>query len=108
MTGIVTALGIECGRALAGLRGRDVPARSPGSPIGHRARLLATLLLAFVGGGIAGTLGVLHAGRLALLPAASTLALVALVPAFDDFTKRRGVSGDLDARGTPPEDAPTG
>ena len=108
VTGIVTDLGIECGRALARLGGIDSSVRAEGAPSGARARLLTALLAAFVAGCIAGTFAVQHAGRLALLPAGLALAVVALVPAFDDLRRRPVVSGRLDEDSPGPRDTRAG
>lgn len=104
VTGIVTDLGIECGRALARLGGFDSSVRAEGGASGTRARLLAALLAAFVAGCVAGTFAVQHAGRLAFLPAGLALALVALAPAFDDLRRRPAVSGGLDEGRPAPQD----
>jgi uncharacterized membrane protein YoaK (UPF0700 family) len=103
VTGIVTDLGIECGRGLARRLGHRTGPSAPG-----RARLLASLLGAFAAGCIAGTFGVAHAGGLALLPVALAIGVVALVPAADDLLRGLvaardpdpidAASEDLDAR----------
>ena len=87
VTGIVTDLGIEWARWLPGAAAR---ARK-----GGRAGLLLALLLAFIGGSVAGTLAVQWWGRLAFLPEAAALAVMALVPTLDDL-RRRFAGGDLD------------
>lgn len=92
VTGIVTDLGIECGRGLARRLGHRIGPPAPG-----RARLLAALLAAFAAGCVAGTFAVAHAGRLALLPVALAIGGVALVPAVDDLMRGFDGSGNPDA-----------
>ena len=88
VTGIVTDLGIECGRALARLRDRASRDGTGDSlPLG-RVRLLALLLAAFVLGCIAGTFAVPRSGLSTLFPIALAIGVVALVPALDDFRLR--------------------
>jgi uncharacterized membrane protein YoaK (UPF0700 family) len=108
VTGIVTDLGIECGRGLARIGGFESSGRAKGVASGSRARLLTALLAAFVAGCIAGTFAVQHAGRLALLPAGLALAIVALVPAFDDLRRQHAVSGGLDEGCPEPKDTRAG
>jgi len=74
MTGIVTDLGIELGRAL--FQGSLQPA--------SRLTLYGCLLLAFIAGGIAGTIAFRWIGDLATVPLASMLVACALVPVVDD------------------------
>ncbi|MFN4116003.1 MAG: DUF1275 family protein, partial [Inhella sp.] len=88
-TGIVTDLGIELGRALYPSRGADAVRADRG-----RALLLAGLLTAFLGGGLAGAFGFKAYGYASTLPLALLLGLLALVPALDDL------SGGLTSAGT--------
>lgn len=74
VTGIVTDIGIELGRALGG-----------GAASGSRLRLLAGLLLAFATGGFAGALAFQAMGYAATLPLAAGLCLLGVVPALDDL-----------------------
>jgi len=97
VTGIVTDLGIECGRALSSLREPRPPHAFPGSFPFERARLLAMLLLAFVLGCVAGTFAVQRHGLSTLVPIALAIGAVALVPAFDDLRPRPVPSGQPDA-----------
>jgi uncharacterized membrane protein YoaK (UPF0700 family) len=89
VTGIVTDLGIEFGRGLERRLGHHVGRATPG-----RARLLASLLAAFAAGCIGGTFAAQHVGRLALLPVALAIGVAALVPAFDDLSRRPGRNAD--------------
>ncbi|MFG6459187.1 YoaK family protein [Roseateles sp. BYS96W] len=77
VTGIVTDLGIEIGRALYGL---DANAA--------RLRLLGGLLLAFAIGGLVGAWAFKTVGYTATLPLAGILALLGAVPALDDLRAR--------------------
>lgn len=89
LTGIVTDLGLELGRALYPSRGADAVRADRG-----RALLLAGLLTAFLGGGLAGAFGFKAYGYASTLPLALLLGLLALVPALDDL------SGNLTSAGT--------
>lgn len=77
VTGIVTDLGIEIGRALYGI---GVNA--------NRLRLLGGLLAAFAIGGVAGAWAFKVVGYTATLPLAGLLACLGAVPALDDLRAR--------------------
>lgn len=77
VTGIVTDIGIELGRTLAGVGAR-----------GGKLRLLGGLLLAFAGGGVTGAWAFQALGYLATLPLAALLTLLGAVPAWDDLRSR--------------------
>jgi uncharacterized membrane protein YoaK (UPF0700 family) len=96
VTGIVTDLGIEWAHLLS----------AGASRVGKtgRAGILAALLACFIGGTVAGTLGVQWWGRLAFLPEALALAIIAIVPAVDDL-RQRLVWGDADRPRPSPGDA---
>jgi len=85
MTGIVTDLGIELGRLLywndPALQTPEVRADR------QRMRVLASLLGAFVGGGIVGALAFKQIGYQFTVPIALTLAAVAAVPLWDDLRR---------------------
>lgn len=85
MTGVVTDLGIELGRLAVS---RQARAGDP-TPAVDLARIavLAGLLLAFVGGGIAGAFGFKSVGYVFTVPIAIVLALLALVPMVDDLRR---------------------
>lgn len=84
VTGLVTDLGIELGRALYHLRQGQPPAHTP------RWRLLGGLLLAFAIGGVVGAWAFKAMGYAATLPLAGALAALGLVPALDDLRRLRG------------------
>ena len=83
VTGIVTDLGIELGRALYGMGGTPVHANPA------KLRLLIGLLLAFAVGGVAGAWAFKAIGYAATLPLAGALAFLGLVPAVDDLARMR-------------------
>ena len=83
VTGIVTDLGIELGRALYGLGGAAVQANTA------KLRLLVGLLLAFAVGGVTGAWAFKAIGYAATLPLAGALAFLGLVPALDDLARVR-------------------
>ncbi|PTT81427.1 DUF1275 domain-containing protein [Pelomonas sp. HMWF004] len=83
VTGIVTDLGIELGRALYGMGGTPVAVNTA------KLKLLAGLLLAFAVGGVAGAWAFKTVGYSATLPLAGVLALLGAVPALDDMGRLR-------------------
>jgi uncharacterized membrane protein YoaK (UPF0700 family) len=83
LTGIVTDLGIEIGRALYGMGGTEVAVNRP------KLRLLGGLLLAFAVGGVAGAWAFKTIGYAATLPLAGLLACLGAVPALDDLGRLR-------------------
>lgn len=84
VTGIVTDLGIELGRALYGRLGSEpVQANTP------KLRLLGGLLLAFAVGGVLGAWAFKVLGYAATLPLAAWLAFLGAVPAWDDVDRLR-------------------
>lgn len=86
MTGVVTDLGIEIGRALHGARRR--PAASPPKRVElGRMVVLAGLLLAFMTGAVAGAFGFKAVGYVFTVPLALVLAALAAVPALDDLRR---------------------
>ncbi len=82
LTGLTTDLGIEIGKLLYwnGNRARD--GRIPVRANRHKLRIHATLILAFLAGGIAGALGFSHAGFISTVPLALALAAIAIAPAI--------------------------
>lgn len=84
ITGIVTDIGIELGKALYhnSRRHPDLPRVSSNH---DKLRLLTLLALAFFLGGISGALGFKHIGYLSTVPLAALLILLAGVPAVDDL-----------------------
>lgn len=88
MTGVVTDLGIELGRRLAGA----------GSEVG-RLGLTAGLVLCFFGGGVVGAYGFKTLGYAFTLPLAIGLALLAGVPAMDDLRRPTSAGTGADSCG---------
>lgn len=83
MTGIVTDLGIELGKLVYWNHSKplDAPVRADR----QRLWVLAGLLAAFTLGGVAGAAGFKHVGYVFTVPVAVLLAVLALVPAWDDL-----------------------
>lgn len=88
MTGIVTDIGIELGKAVY-LNSREAsPHYQPVRANWRRLRLLLALLTAFFAGGIAGALGFKYVGYASTLPLAALLVVLAVVPLMDDLRTR--------------------
>lgn len=87
LTGVMTDLGIELGKALYWNRdGRD--GLEPVRVQSARVRLLLALSLAFFLGGVLGALGFQAMGYAATLPIAGLLLLLSLGPLWDDVRRR--------------------
>ncbi|WP_028103651.1 YoaK family protein [Pseudoduganella violaceinigra] len=86
MTGIVTDLGIEAGKAL--YWNRDSQAVPRVAADWRRMRILGALLLSFFIGALAGAFGFKLVGFGATLPLAAVLLLLAIVPILDDLRSR--------------------
>lgn len=86
MTGVVTDLGIELGKALYWNRQPDA---EPVRASRERVAVLGGLLLAFTLGGVVGAYGFKFVGYVFTVPLAVMLAALALVPAWDDLRQRR-------------------
>ncbi|MBB3223051.1 YoaK family protein [Pseudoduganella umbonata] len=86
ITGVVTDIGIELGKAL--YPNRDATA-VPVLANRGRLRLLAMLALCFFTGGIAGAMGFARLGYSATVPLAMMLVLLAIVPVVDDLRQLR-------------------
>ncbi|MDE2080792.1 MAG: DUF1275 domain-containing protein [Burkholderiales bacterium] len=86
MTGVVTDIGIEVGRLLYWNR-RSRAAAAPVRAHRGRLRMLTSLLLAFVAGGVLGALGFERIGYLATVPLAAFVLLLAMVPVLDDVRR---------------------
>lgn len=86
ITGIVTDIGIELGKAVYWNAGQA--AAPPVAANRSRLRLLCALALAFFGGGLLGALGFARIGYLATVPLALLLVLMAIVPVLDDLKAR--------------------
>ena len=89
MTGVVTDLGIEIGRALDGLRRQPLDAAQHPPVHGDPSRMvvLAGLLIAFMAGAVAGAYGFKSVGYVFTVPLALVLAALAAVPALDDLRR---------------------
>jgi len=82
ITGVVTDVGIELGKAFYWNRsGTDAPVQADPA----RLRLLLLLAFSFFLGGLAGALGFKHAGYASTVPLAVLLIALAAVPAIDDL-----------------------
>jgi uncharacterized membrane protein YoaK (UPF0700 family) len=86
ITGVVTDIGIELGRALYPNR---ADAAAPVRANRGRLRLLVMLALCFFVGGIAGAMGFARLGYMATVPLATVLVLLAIVPVVDDLRRVR-------------------
>ena len=84
LTGIITDLGIELGKLL--YWNRHTLQEEP-AVMADRDRLmvLTMLISSFFGGGVFGALGFKYIGYALTIPLALLLALLAVVPAIDDF-----------------------
>lgn len=92
MTGIVTDLGIELGKALYCNPGHTPPDQQVhADPL--RLRLYASLLLMFLLGGVAGAAGFKYVGFVFVVPLALTLLALALPPLWQDRTRLRAMLG---------------
>jgi uncharacterized membrane protein YoaK (UPF0700 family) len=85
VTGVMTDIGIELGKALYPDTGRaGLPPVAVNLP---RLRLLAGLASCFFAGGVAGAIGFSRLGYAATVPLALVLVLVAIVPVVDDMRR---------------------
>jgi uncharacterized membrane protein YoaK (UPF0700 family) len=88
LTGTLTDLGIEIGRLIYWNRSGD-----PNPPVRadrDRMRVLGGLIAAFFSGGIAGAFGFKFLGYVSTVPLAIVLAVMALVPVWDDLRRATG------------------
>lgn len=85
VTGMVTDIGIELGKALYWNSSRhpDMPVRADVAKL----RTLTMLVGLFFAGGVIGALGFKHIGFVFTLPLAALLVFVALVPVLDDVRR---------------------
>jgi uncharacterized membrane protein YoaK (UPF0700 family) len=89
VTGMVTDIGIELGKALYwNRRGEDAGVRADM----EKLWLLVSLVGLFFVGGVIGAVGFRHAGFIATLPLAVVLLMLAFVPVMDDL-REWGVPG---------------
>lgn len=93
MTGMVADIGIEVGKLFYWNSATPPHDRSPVVADVSKLRILATLTLLFLMGGIAGALGFKHVGFISALPLAVLLAALALVPVVDDLLIGLGHEG---------------
>lgn len=87
VTGLVTDIGIELGKLFYWNLGG-----ASGNPVrGDRQKLalLGSLLLSFLGGGVAGAVGFRHLGFVSTVPLAIVLLTLAVVPIVDDMRAYR-------------------
>jgi uncharacterized membrane protein YoaK (UPF0700 family) len=91
VTGLVTDLGIELGKLFYWNASRGDGAPDPLFVRGDRQKLvlLASLLAAFVCGGLAGAIGFKHLGFVSTVPLATVLLALAAVPLMDDVLGQR-------------------
>lgn len=85
MTGIVTDLGIELGKLVYWNADRE--ASHPVRADRYRMMVLGGLFLAFLLGGVSGAFGFKQFGYGFTVPIAVLLAIISLVPAWDDFRR---------------------
>lgn len=86
MTGVVTDLGIELGKLFYWNADRTAAHKVRADR--KRMRIHGGLFLAFLLGGVSGAFGFNHFGYGFTVPIAVLLALISLVPAWDDLGKR--------------------
>ena len=84
ITGMVTDIGIELGKALYVNR-HERPDQAPVRANRERLRINALLVGCFFTGGVSGAFGFQHFGFLVTVPLAALLLTLALVPVFDDL-----------------------
>jgi uncharacterized membrane protein YoaK (UPF0700 family) len=80
LTGLTTDLGIELGKLLYWNGARPGDGRVAVKANLNKLRIHATLILAFLAGGIAGALGFRYAGFVSTVPLAMALAAIAIAP----------------------------
>jgi uncharacterized membrane protein YoaK (UPF0700 family) len=85
VTGMVTDIGIELGKALYWNRNHHSGMRVYANSA--KLKNLTTLVLLFYAGGVVGALGFRHFGFVFTLPLAATLIVIALVPVLDDVRR---------------------
>lgn len=85
ITGLVTDLGIELGKWLYVNRLHEVPLVRANR---ERVKIQASLVLAFLLGGLVGALGFKEAGYVTTVPLAALLWLLSLRPLLDDLRQR--------------------
>jgi uncharacterized membrane protein YoaK (UPF0700 family) len=91
LTGMITDIGISFGRLAFPIQEKPTIASQEFATL----RLLSSLILAFLAGGVTGALGFTHIGFLFTLPLSGILLILAIVPVVDDL---RGHSVRIDRR----------
>ncbi|OAN50750.1 hypothetical protein A6A04_17530 [Paramagnetospirillum marisnigri] len=91
MTGIVTDIGIELGKAFYINSQAETAHYKPVRANKARLALLSCLLLSFFCGGVIGAFGFNHIGYSSTIPLAAFLVVLAIVPLVDDVRTRRRV-----------------
>lgn len=90
LTGLVTDLGIEMGKALyINRHAHEVPVRANWDKLGLQTKLIS----GFFGGAIAGALGFKHWGYITTVPLATVLLLLVLRPLLEDWRRWQAQSG---------------
>lgn len=89
VTGIVTDLGIELGKALYVNR-RTLSGLPPVAADQQRVKVLAILLASFFSGGVIGAVGFRTVGYSTTIPLALVLLTLAAVPVIDDLRRAQG------------------
>lgn len=100
MTGILTDIGIECGKLLYWNRKDD---SMPIVANGAKLKILCILLLLFIAGAIVGAYAFLAFGHAAALPLSAVLALLSLGPLARDLRLRGAGAASADAAMIPRE-----
>lgn len=85
MTGIVTDLGIELGKLFYWNSSRSGPGESDVYADRQKLRVLGTMFLMFLTGGLTGAIGFKHVGYAATVLLAGILVVLAAVPMVDDL-----------------------
>lgn len=88
VTGLITDIGIELGK-LAYRRTQFSASGGAARPDRAKLRLLASLLLMFMLGGLGGAFGFKHVGFVVTVPLAALLVVLAIVPVLDDVLAAR-------------------
>jgi uncharacterized membrane protein YoaK (UPF0700 family) len=89
VTGMVTDIGIELGKALYWNRQGGKDGRLSVRADGEKLWLLTSLVGLFFVGGVLGAVGFKYAGFMSTLPLAAILLILAVVPVLDDLRERR-------------------
>ncbi|MEP6778591.1 MAG: YoaK family protein [Gemmatimonadaceae bacterium] len=88
VTGMLTDLGVECGRAVYWNRQNDA-LDGPVRANHERMRILSLLISSFFCGGVLGAIGFQHVGYITTVPLAALLLFFAFAPLFDDLAHAR-------------------